>query len=119
VDVVFFTIYTPLIAAVATIITSTNLGDKDMMHQNFHGGWLCGPEGFFSGSHLGGPLHLLVWGLLLYLIYKAITHIMSGRREEVASSGYNSSAMTILHERYASGEIDKEEFLQKKKDLNG
>ena len=44
---------------------------------------------------------------------------MSGRREEVASSGYNSSAMTILHERYASGEIDKEEFLQKKKDLNG
>ncbi|HEY8888210.1 MAG TPA: SHOCT domain-containing protein [Gallionella sp.] len=60
---------------------------------------------------------LLFWGLLITAIillgkYIWISNIIAGRNRE-------KSALDILKERYARGEIKREEFAQKKRDLEG
>ena len=54
-------------------------------------------------------------GLVIWLVYKA------GHRGDVpgprTTVQQSDSAMAILRKRYAMGEINKEEFLEKKKDL--
>lgn len=89
------------------------------MHNNFNSDWFCGPGSFFSGFHFGGFIHLLVWGIVLFLIFKAISLLVSGNKEEVTAAGTGNPSLAILEKRYASGEIDQEEFHQKKRDLNG
>jgi uncharacterized membrane protein len=90
-----------------------------MMHSNSYWERVCGPGGFFSGFHFGGFLHLLLWGIVLYLIFKAINSRSSASKTTTCPPDNMSSSMTTLEERYASGEIDQQEFLQKKKDLKG
>jgi putative membrane protein len=69
-----------------------------------HGGWMFG----------GGLWMLLSWLLPVALIVAAIYVLArpgQGTREK--------TALDILKERYARGEIEKEEFEQKKRDLGG
>lgn len=89
------------------------------MHNNFHGDWFCGPASLFSGFHFGGFVYLLVWGIVLFLIFKAISLLISGSKEEATTAHHGNPSMAILDKRYASGEIDQKEYLQKKKDLTG
>lgn len=67
-------------------------------------------EGMGFGMGLG---MLLIWGVLIALIVLlvrlAIGQGPSARRER--------TALAILEERYARGEIGREEFEQKKRDL--
>jgi putative membrane protein len=53
---------------------------------------------------------LIIWGIISLIRW-------------ISSSGggvhHESSALEILKQRYARGEINKEEFEQKKKDLGG
>ncbi len=90
-----------------------------MMHANLPGGWFCGPGGIFSGFHFGGFFHLLVWGVGLFLLYTVVRHLITGKKDDIPSNGSSSQSISILEQRYASGEIDQEEFLRKKKDLGG
>jgi putative membrane protein len=53
------------------------------------------------------------WIILLVVIVILVLNLM-GKQEKTSES---KSAMDILKERYAKGEIDKEEFDQKRKDL--
>jgi len=89
-----------------------------MLHSDFSGGWLCGPGGLLPGFHFGGLLHLLAWGVGLFLLYKLI-RTLGGDRQKTATAAGASESLAILERRYASGEIDQEEFLRKKKDLGG
>lgn len=65
------------------------------------------------------------WGMMFFWILVIIGIVFlikwlveQGRMSRKTSEG-EESALDILKKRYARGEIDKEEFEQKKKDLMG
>lgn len=63
----------------------------------------------------GGPFMLLFWVLVIVAIVVLVKWI-AGQ----SSSGRDlrgKTALEILQERYACGEIDREEYEQKKRDL--
>jgi len=72
---------------------------------NGYGGW---EHGWFGG----GIMMVVFWVLLIALIVWAVR----GVNDKKSSS--DQSALNILKERYAKGEIDKKEFEEKKKDLS-
>ena len=86
------------------------------MHSHSIGNWFCGPEGLF-GFHFGGLFHLIFWVVCLMLLFTLFRALFTNKPHSAMTTGKGSAALSILEERYASGEIDKEEFLQKKKDL--
>lgn len=57
---------------------------------------------------------ILWWGLIIVGIVFLVKWI-TGQRSETTKK--EDSALEILKQRYASGEITKEEFEEKKKDL--
>lgn len=61
-------------------------------------------------SWLGFAANIIFWVLLIALIIMFAKWILR-------TSGSRNSALDILKERYAKGEINKEEFEQKKKDI--
>lgn len=66
-----------------------------------------------------GALHmLLLWGLLILIIVALVKWVfgMPGGRSDT-SRREEGRALEILKERYARGDIGKEEFEQKKRDL--
>ncbi len=65
-----------------------------------------------------GALHMLLYWAVLILIIVALVKWVFGVpwRSEGRRSGENR-ALEILKERYARGEIGKEEFEQRKRDL--
>lgn len=71
-----------------------------------------GGVGFTHGA--GGFLGILFWIILIALVVFAVSRI--------AGSGSGSrtggkSALEILDERYAHGEIDQQEYEQKRRDI--
>lgn len=62
------------------------------------------------GWGMGFPMMILFWGAVIIFIIWAIQGSRNSNKNE-------KSALDILKERYAKGEITKEEFEQKKKDI--
>lgn len=66
-------------------------------------------------SHWGGGVMMIIWWVLILvgiiLLVKWIVDQKTGTRKE------DDSALELLKRRYAEGEISKEEFEEKKKDL--
>ena len=61
------------------------------------------------GMGLGFLFMLLFWGLIIWLIVTLINASQSNKSE--------ADSLTILKKRYASGEITKKQFEERKKDL--
>jgi len=65
---------------------------------------------------------MFFWFLILALLIAAVVWFFrrndrsSGERRNADG---HSSALDVLEERYARGEIDRDEYLQKKRDLTG
>lgn len=74
---------------------------------NNYGGW-----GNMMGWLGGGIMMLIFWVLIIIFIVWIVREV---RGKNSKSDG---SALDILKERYAKGEIDKKEFEEKKKDLS-
>ena len=87
------------------------------MHSHSMSSWFCGPEGLF-GFHFGGFFHLIFWVVCLMLLFTLFRALFANKQHNTIAPAKSSSALSILEERYASGEINQEEFLQKKKDLD-
>lgn len=75
-----------------------NLGD---------GGWVHG---------FGGPFMLVFWVLVIVGILAVVKWLMAGSGSGSQQTP-TKTPLQILEERYARGEIDREEFEQKKRDL--
>ncbi|UCF77319.1 MAG: SHOCT domain-containing protein [Betaproteobacteria bacterium] len=74
--------------------------------------------GHGMGWGIFGAVHMILWWVLIILgIVVLIKWLFGGssRRE----SGTSDRAIEILKERYARGEIGKDEFEQKRRDLSG
>ncbi len=85
-----------------------------------YGGWGMGSGmmGGYGMGWFGGILMIVFWILILVgLVFLIKWLIQSTGRDKTTGSGGNR-ALEILKERYAKGEIDKEEFDSKKKDLS-
>ncbi|MHA1107609.1 MAG: SHOCT domain-containing protein [Alphaproteobacteria bacterium] len=79
------------------------------------GGW---GSGHMSGGwhYMFGPLMMLVFlALIVGLVVLMVRWLGAGSG---ARAGGGSSARAILDERYARGEIDRTEYLERKKDLS-
>ncbi|SJZ31398.1 SHOCT domain-containing protein [Selenihalanaerobacter shriftii] len=71
----------------------------------------------FGGFGMGFT-NILFWGLIIVAIVLIVKAIKSNGNQKVLQSSSNtSSSLEILKERYARGEINKQEFEEKKKDL--
>lgn len=75
------------------------MNDSYGMHPMFWGG-------------MGGWM-ILWWILIILLITAAVSYFV----RQQGRSNRDKSAMDILKERYARGEISKEEFEEKKRDI--
>lgn len=64
----------------------------------------------FGWGIFGGFMMIIFWGALIAFIIWAINGFQNTKEKE-------KSALDILKERYAKGEIGKEEFESKKKDI--
>ena len=66
------------------------------------------------GWGVGGMAIMLIFWVAVILF---IVWAVKGSRENDSGKSQSKSAMDILQNRYAKGEIDKKEFEEKKKDL--
>jgi putative membrane protein len=60
---------------------------------------------------------LVFWGLIIVGLVLAIRWLVTQGRESRPDTARSDTAMDILRQRYARGEIDKEEFAARKRDL--
>ena len=82
-----------------------------------------GPFGLHMGqnwgwNHMlyGGPIMLIFWLLILSFIVMVVRWSL-GNRSNYTSKLTETSALQILAERYAKGDIDKTEFNERKREL--
>lgn len=75
-------------------------------------GWNAFSGYGLMGGFFGFFFMILSWGLIIWGVVSFVQWI--SRQETAEKKG---PAMTILEERYAKGEITKEEFEEKKKDI--
>lgn len=72
--------------------------------------------GWGGGWGVFGMIHMLLWWVLLVVLVVALLKWI-GRRPRDGGDTREDSALRILRDRYARGEIEREEFEQRKRDL--
>ncbi len=88
-------------------------------YRDYYGGWGMGP-GMMGYGGIGwfGPLFMVFFFVLIIVaIILLIRWLVASSHPRTQSSHPENTALEILKTRYARGEIDKEEFETKKKDL--
>ena len=69
----------------------------------------------FGWHNYGGGFMWIFWILIIAAL---LWFVVTATRNRESNSTRNKSALEILQERYARGEIDRDEFEQKKMDLS-
>ena len=70
----------------------------------------------WNGGWMVGGLMWIIWILVIVAIIFVVTWFIRQPRPPVKGEG-GESALEILRKRYARGEIDRDEFERRKKDL--
>lgn len=85
------------------------------MQGGYGSGW-----GMMGGYGAYGPLHMIVWVVILIAVIVGVVWLV---RSLAVPGGHHlprrSGGLDVLEERYARGEINRDEYLQKKKDIQG
>jgi len=69
----------------------------------------------YDGHHwFGGGFMWLFWILLIVALFWGLKNILSNN---LANTDKKKSALDILNDRYAKGEIDRKEYQQKRNDI--
>ncbi|MGA7180131.1 MAG: SHOCT domain-containing protein [Thiobacillaceae bacterium] len=77
-----------------------------------------GGYGMFGGYGAGfGWLFMLLWGVLIVGGVVMLVKWLGGSSSNPSSSIRDRTALDILKERYARGELKREEFEQMKRDI--
>jgi len=77
-----------------------------------YSGWLCN-FGYFMPGPFGMIFSLLLLAAVILLIVKIFQVLFSSKKRSA-----DSSSMRILKDRYAAGEISKEQFEQIQRDIS-
>jgi putative membrane protein len=73
-----------------------------------------------NGAWMGfGAITMILFWIILILAIVVMWKVIARGPQTPPASSREKSAIQILEERYARGEIGKEEFLDKRKDLQG
>lgn len=82
------------------------------------GPWMMGPDG--GGWFWSMALHAVFAALFIAVVVVVVVLLVRllTRPDQSDGGGRERRALDILEERYARGELDREEFLEKKKDLS-
>lgn len=83
------------------------------MHGWDQGGWMYGSGGWMI---FGWLWMALVWVIPILLLF-ALGKYLLGAKPGQDKNGYSRTALDILDEAYARGEIPREDYLQKREDL--
>ncbi len=75
-----------------------------------------GSMGWGWGWGMLGAVHMILWWVLIVLGIVVLGKWLFASKGDGGRSG-NARALDILKERYARGDIGKDEFEQKKRDL--
>jgi len=77
--------------------------------------------GYGMGYGFGWVFTVLIWALIIVAIAAIVKWIFwdTRSRHHRAAGSPQRAALQILQERYARGEVEREEYLQKKDDLGG
>lgn len=75
-----------------------------------------GFDGFGGGMGFGGIGMLIFWGLIIAGVVLLARWFGAGPSSSFTARS-DKTALDILGERYAKGELDKEEYEQKRRDL--
>lgn len=78
---------------------------------------MWGYDGFGFGGGAMGIWMILFWGLIIAAVV-VLARGVGGRSAGSDSRVAERTPLDILRERYARGEIDKNEFEQKRRDLS-
>jgi putative membrane protein len=92
--------------------------------------WGYGPGsgyGMMGGYGMGygiGPIGMIIWIVILIAVVVAVVWLVrsmtgAGSHSHSLPGPRRSSGLDVLEERYAKGEIQREEYLEKKKDIGG
>lgn len=74
---------------------------------------MFGHDFYGMGHGFGGIFMILFWVVIIYLIFRGTSYWA----QKGSGQSSSQSAEEILKERYAKGEISKEEFERMKQDL--
>jgi putative membrane protein len=93
--------------------------DQVLAQQEGYGGWHMGPGmmGNWGMGWFGMIFMIIFWVLVIVGLVFLIKWLIQTTSNGKTGGRMGSSAIEILKERYARGEIDKAEFEAKRKDL--
>lgn len=85
--------------------------------------WGYGPDwGMMHGGGWAGPFGMIIWLLFVVLAVAAVAWLVRAIPHAGAvqpRTERRAAGLEVLDERYAKGEIQRDEYLQKKRDLGG
>lgn len=80
-------------------------------------GGMMGGAGSVLGGGFGMITMALFWAALIIGVVFVIRWILTSTGPRSQGPGQGDSALEVLRRRYASGEVDRREFEEKKRDL--